>query len=236
VEVGQIVCTVCPALSCRFDGFHPSSGKFTFWQGGVRGIAFINSPLLPQSMVGGTWNGMMHAVDWYTTFADLAGASTDNTGPVPVDGYKMWSAISTNASSPRNEMVINIDKASTNGDAASVGSSKTSGFASIRMDQWKLIDGYPGNGKAAWDGWVPLPNASNPNDYIEHERAEVSDEAMLASPYITLADSTTTTGPRSTILFGNAAQPCSTSPCLFDVLAGTYWQLHRASYAERGER
>ena len=31
----------------------------------------------------------------YTTIAELAGADVNNTGPVPVDGYPMWNAIST---------------------------------------------------------------------------------------------------------------------------------------------
>ena len=37
-------------------------------------------------------------------------------------------------------------------------------FGALRSGPWKLIAGYPGNGKAAWDGWVPLkgPDGSTP--------------------------------------------------------------------------
>ena len=32
----------------------------------------------------------MHAADWYETFSQLAGASTQGTGPVPSDGFNIW--------------------------------------------------------------------------------------------------------------------------------------------------
>jgi len=81
-------------------------GKYTFWQGGVRGNAFIHSPLLPAAAQGSTWHGLSHAADWYTTIADLAGVtSLDGTGLVPPDGVALWDAIAANASSPRTELV-----------------------------------------------------------------------------------------------------------------------------------
>ena len=45
---------------CRYRG-----GKYTFWQGGVRGNAFIHSPLLPAAMTGAVWHGLADAADWY---------------------------------------------------------------------------------------------------------------------------------------------------------------------------
>jgi hypothetical protein len=190
-------------------------GKFTFWQGGVRGISFINSPLLPKAMVGGVWPGMMHAVDWYTTIAELSGASADNTGPVPADGYAMWSAITSNAASPRTEMIINIDTASYTPPS---GAWKAGGIGCLRQGKWKVINGYPGWNNKAWNGWVPLPDASDPADEQLYGRAEISDEEVLSSPYISLVNEDGSSN--SSILFGNAADPCSAAPCLFDVLAG----------------
>ena len=107
-----------------------TSKQFTFWQGGVRGNAFITSPLLPAKMVGATWHGLAHAADWYTTIADLAGVdSLQGTGHVAPDGVKLWDAITSNSSSPRSELVLNIDS--------------SANFSAFRQGRWKLIDGYP---------------------------------------------------------------------------------------------
>eukprot|EP00037_Helgoeca_nana_P018477 m.176803 g.176803 ORF g.176803 m.176803 type:complete len:685 (-) comp24460_c0_seq1:2944-4998(-) len=83
-------------------------GKYTFWQGGVRGQAFVSGGLLPPAMRGSQWHGAAHAADWYTTFAAMAGATVANTGPLAADGVALYDAIITNASSPRAEVVIQI--------------------------------------------------------------------------------------------------------------------------------
>lgn len=83
-------------------------GKYTFWQGGVRGVSFVSSPLLPMSFQGKTWSGAAHAADWYTTIAALAGVSTLNTGPLPPDGVNLWPSLLQNSSSPRSEVVLQI--------------------------------------------------------------------------------------------------------------------------------
>ena len=56
----------------------------SFWQGGVRGNAFVAGGLLPAAMRGSHWAGAAHAADWYTTIAAMAGASVANSGPLPV--------------------------------------------------------------------------------------------------------------------------------------------------------
>jgi len=170
-------------------------GKFTFWQGGVRGNAFIHSPLLPAAMAGATWHGLAHAVDWYTTIADLAGvASLDGTGLLPPDGVQLWDAIVANASSPRTELVLNID-------------SSKGGLSVLRQGRWKLVDGYPGNGKTGWDGWTPLPSNSSADAAATHWLADAD---VLASPFLTGAATAAQL----------AGMPCAGgSPCLFDVFA-----------------
>lgn len=59
-------------------------------------------------MRGSYWGGAAHAADWYTTIAAMAGASTDNSGPLPPDGVTLFEAITQNATSPRTEVVLQI--------------------------------------------------------------------------------------------------------------------------------
>eukprot|EP00966_Prymnesium_polylepis_P199503 4623331-Prymnesium_polylepis.1 len=85
-------------------------GKYTFWQGGVRGIGVVGGGLLPDRLRGSTWGGAVHQADFYATIAALAGISnpSDGTGPLPVDGVDVWPALSTNGTSPRTEVPLQI--------------------------------------------------------------------------------------------------------------------------------
>lgn len=42
-------------------------GKATEWEGGYRVEAWVHSPLLPASVAGSSYHGMMHASDWCVT-------------------------------------------------------------------------------------------------------------------------------------------------------------------------
>ena len=93
-------------------------GKFTFWEGGVRGRCFITSPLLPQSLVNTTWHGLAHAADMYSTIALLGGVPLrtlmNESGPLPPDGVDMWGTLMSGGGvSKRTEVVINIQNAPT---------------------------------------------------------------------------------------------------------------------------
>jgi len=62
--------------------------KHSNWEGGLRTAAFVSGGLIPPSLRGTTNSINMHIVDWYATFAFLAGASTTDdppTMPLPVD-------------------------------------------------------------------------------------------------------------------------------------------------------
>ena len=93
------------------NNFPLRGGKYTFWQGGTRGIGFIASPLLPDAVRGLKWNGLAHAVDMHTTIAKLGGASDAMlaaTGPLPSDGVDLWPSIIANTSSPREHLVLQV--------------------------------------------------------------------------------------------------------------------------------
>merc|ERR1712048_86610 len=49
-------------------------GKFTFWEGGNRGAAFMawgSKTMMAQSKKNTTYDGLFHVADWYATIADM---------------------------------------------------------------------------------------------------------------------------------------------------------------------
>lgn len=100
--------------------------KHTVWEGGARGTAFVYGNLLKQTGV--RIKELMHVTDWYPTLIKLAGGSFDPINPKPVDGFDVWETISTGKSSPRKELVINID---------------TSEGASLRVGDMKILLNVP---------------------------------------------------------------------------------------------
>ncbi len=66
--------------------------KATHWEGGVHGVGFIHSPLLPAEVQGTTSNAFVHVSDWFPTIvSSIAGGTLDGTKPL--DGYDVWEAI-----------------------------------------------------------------------------------------------------------------------------------------------
>lgn len=193
-------------------------GKYTFWQGGVRAVGFVagGDNFIPAARRGTVWDGQMHAADWYSTIAALAGVSTEDTGPLPTDGIDIWAGLVSGGASPRQEVVLQIvsDHSGNNIEAPEedyctgswdtphcerpttpptyvrgkgAGSSLTGGV--LIQGQWKLHYGYPG-WKDSWDGWIEPPTAAN--DWLGKK----------------LAAST----PQDSSL-------CTAMPCLFDIFA-----------------
>ncbi|XP_005101283.1 arylsulfatase I [Aplysia californica] len=79
--------------------------KNTLWQGGVRGVGFVNSPLLKKS--GYVNENLMHVVDWLPTIYTLAGGNVSMLGDI--DGVDQSAVISRNSTSTRKEVLLNID-------------------------------------------------------------------------------------------------------------------------------
>lgn len=107
--------------------------KNTLWEGGVRGAGLIWGRMLNKTKR--VSNQMMHISDWFPTLLHVAGM--DATKLPNIDGINMWEALSNDISSPRNEILHNIDD--------------IWGSSSLMVDQWKIVKGT--NYEGQWDGW-----------------------------------------------------------------------------------
>jgi arylsulfatase A-like enzyme len=88
------------------------------YEGGTRVAALAN---WPGKIKPGEVKEMMHVVDMFPTLAGLAGASISKGKPL--DGLDVWSTISEGKTSPRQEVVYNIEPFR----------------GGVRQGDWKLI-------------------------------------------------------------------------------------------------
>nr|KAG5705663.1 hypothetical protein BaRGS_026602 [Batillaria attramentaria] len=79
--------------------------KATLWEGGVRGVGLIHSPLLSKS--GYVSQNMLHVCDWLPTLYEAAGGNP--TKLKNLDGVSAWKMLSTDGPPVRSEMLHNID-------------------------------------------------------------------------------------------------------------------------------
>ncbi|KAM4607432.1 arylsulfatase I [Polymixia lowei] len=128
-------------------------GKGTYWEGGVRAVGFVHSPLLKRK--GAVSRALIHISDWYPTLLGLAGALSSHRG---LDGHDVWSAISEGLPCPRTEILFNIDPVSRRPGEPDDRALALNGFgiwdtavrAAIRAGDWKLLTGIVGDGD-----WIP---------------------------------------------------------------------------------
>ncbi|XP_031341212.1 arylsulfatase B-like isoform X2 [Photinus pyralis] len=100
--------------------------KSTLFEGGVRAVGFLWSPLLVQSQR--VSSELIHVTDWMPTLYSAAGGDISLLDP-NMDGLDQWSSLVYDLSSPRTDMLININDQER--------------AAALRFHNWKLVLGAP---------------------------------------------------------------------------------------------
>ncbi|KAL2099801.1 hypothetical protein ACEWY4_004195 [Coilia grayii] len=150
--------------------------KWSLWEGGVRAVGLVNSPLLEKPGV--TSRELIHITDWLPTLLNLAKGSPERT--TSLDGFDVWKTISKGMTSPRLEILHNIDPLYIDIPPCTSDPPHTllpdliheprpvisklnqsDGFnvhihAAIRYREWKLLTGYPG-----CPLWFPKPGSTS---------------------------------------------------------------------------
>ncbi|XP_059147351.1 arylsulfatase B-like [Physella acuta] len=140
--------------------------KHTLWEGGVRGIGFVTGPLVKQP--GKVNEGLMHVSDWFPTIADMVGAQINSS--LQLDGKSQWPMINFGKESPRGEILHNIDILEPLvGKKLYEDTFDTRVRAAIRIGNYKLLTGNPGDGK-----WYPPPHLEKHN--VQHSNVTAASD------------------------------------------------------------
>lgn len=97
---------------CMGSNYPLKGSKGTFFEGGVRALAFASGGLIPGGMKGKSTDGFIHIADWYPTFSNLAGVDPTDSGPgkFPVDGVDVWSIVTgSTTATAHKEIVLGYD-------------------------------------------------------------------------------------------------------------------------------
>jgi len=125
------------------NNFPMRSMKFSYFEGGIRVPAFVYAPGHFQfSRIGGAYHGLMHHVDLLATFYEIGSGRTPSADD-GLDSVSHWSAIMGDASSPRDELVLNLPRS----PKWQLGQTATSEGVALRMSKYKLLINH------AYDGW-----------------------------------------------------------------------------------
>ncbi|KAL3266708.1 hypothetical protein HHI36_010869 [Cryptolaemus montrouzieri] len=116
--------------------------KDTLFEGGIRSVACIWSPLLVQSAR--VSRDLMHITDWLPTLFTAAGGDSGLLD-LDIDGIDQWASLVYELPSARNDILLNIDEKTRN--------------AALRLSNWKLIVGSSNNG--SFNGFLGQPVLEN---------------------------------------------------------------------------
>ncbi|PIK53483.1 putative arylsulfatase J [Apostichopus japonicus] len=160
--------------------------KASYWEGGLRGVGFVHSDLLPSDVRGTINKQLIHVSDWLPTLVNgVAGYPLNYTN---LDGFNMWDIINSNKTSPRKELLHNIDPW-----PYQPKDFNTNMTSAIRVGDWKLLTGTPGANNGQWiappgSGITPhLPlTIPGQNVWLFNITADPYEEMELSEKYPTV--------------------------------------------------
>lgn len=118
--------------------------KGTLWEGGMRGVGFVYSELLPSERRGTISKELYHVSDWFPTLVE--GVAQGSLNGTRLDGHNIWDSIIHANPSPRHDLLHNIDILTPkSGKPAYPNYFDTSVRAAYRFKDWKIITGNPGH-------------------------------------------------------------------------------------------
>ncbi|XP_063223602.1 arylsulfatase B-like [Bacillus rossius redtenbacheri] len=132
--------------------------KDTPWEGGVRGVGLVWSPLIPDTPR--VADHLMHIQDWLPTLLSAANYTAEL--PEDLDGRDMWPVLAGNGSAPYSDLLLDLDRGR--------------GLAALRSGDWKLVQRTTNNGNN--DGWYG-PTGRDPD--LEYDSARVLSSAVAAA-------------------------------------------------------
>lgn len=127
--------------------------KSTLWQGGVRGAGFVWSLLLNKRSY--VYPGLIHITDLFPTLYSMAGGDTNHLENI--DGVNMWPALNGNLSSPRQEVLLNID--GQNKYSALISGHLKYINGSGRSEWWNIWHGPSGRNVTRYDLYMKMRNS-----------------------------------------------------------------------------
>ncbi len=156
---------------CMGSNYPLKGCKGSYFEGGIRSLAFANGGLIPDKMRGTISEGFIHIADWYTTFCKLAGVDPSDSGPgkFPVDGQDVWPIITgVNTTTPHEEIMLGFN-------FTTMGSH----VGAIIMGDYKLIINKQATDNCDHLMWTPLdypcrngPNGQNCDPYCLYNIVE----------------------------------------------------------------
>ena len=166
---------------CMGSNYPLKGCKGTYFEGGVRALAFANGGLIPEKMRGTKTEGIIHIADWYATFCKLAGVDPSDSGPgkFPVDGLDVWPIISGESTkTPHDEIVLGYNFTAAEIGAIIVGDFKLiiDNRTSVTCDSlmWSPLD-YPctdGPKDSQCDPYCLYNIIDDPNEHDELSKKE----------------------------------------------------------------
>ncbi|XP_011269374.2 arylsulfatase B [Camponotus floridanus] len=184
----------------NYGSNYPLRGlKFSLFEGGVRGAAYIYSPLIDRLSRVSTQ--LFHITDWLPTLYSAAGGNSSDLKQL--DGFDQWSAIKSAEDSKRKSILINIDERG-NSSAALIGHYKLVTDTS----EYQKYYNYSGN-NALYPKYNAINILASP---VASAIASISTSMLNANKIMQLRKEATIVC-KNFMDFSN----CTNRSCLFDV-------------------